>query len=163
MPETISIAGLHGLACMFCGAVSPPMTDHSAGGTTLAPVREATWELLRIPEAAGHARALTREALSSWGLGTEVDDVMLIVSELVTNAVVHAEAPIELRLIVSDQMLRGEVVDHSLSSPRPVAAALDQEHGRGLAIVDEYSESWGVAPEPTGKAVWFLRSLRDLS
>ncbi|MFG3439954.1 ATP-binding protein [Nonomuraea sp. NPDC047897] len=136
------------------------MTDHSARGATLvvAP-REATWELPRVPEAAGQARALTHEVLTSWGLAAEADDVVLIVSELVTNAVVHAEAPIELRLLAGDRMLRGEVVDHSKRVPQPVVATLDQEHGRGLALVEAHCDRWGVDPMPTGKAVWFMRRM----
>ncbi|MEV5587086.1 ATP-binding protein [Nonomuraea pusilla] len=124
----------------------------------IPPPREASWDLPCDPEAVAKARALAREALADWNLTAAAEDVELIVSELVTNAVVHARPPIGLTLYARGAAVRGEVVDHSTAVPRPVMVTLDEEYGRGLALVEAYATRWGVDPLPTGKVVWFVWS-----
>jgi anti-sigma regulatory factor (Ser/Thr protein kinase) len=81
------------------------------------------------------------------------DDVVLCVSELVTNAVLHARTAGVLRLFVGADGVRIEVDDESPAPPR-----LSTEHrvagGRGLHIVDQLAASWGHASRPGGKTVW---------
>ena len=85
-----------------------------------------------------------------------LDDAKLLVSELVTNAVVRAQSPVDLRLIESETTVRIEVRDLSPVLPRVGDAPLDAESGRGLTIVDRRADRWGTEPEPqVGKAVWF--------
>ena len=84
-----------------------------------------------------------------------LDDIMLMVSELVTNSMVHAATQITLVLQADEGVIRVEVIDRSRSVPAllkvgPVAAS-----GRGLQVVDELADSWGVLPNPNGKTVWF--------
>jgi anti-sigma regulatory factor (Ser/Thr protein kinase) len=119
--------------------------------------RSASWELPSDPQAVSTARALTRDTLAKWGLHDEIDDVVLVVSEVVTNAVVHAEAPIELALQKHGRSVRGAVSDRSVSRPQLVTAGADQLSGRGMAIVQAMTSRWGtqLLPEHGGKAVWF--------
>jgi anti-anti-sigma factor len=86
-----------------------------------------------------------------------VDRAVLVASELVTNAVVHSQGPVRLRLELHQQRLHLAVYDQS---PRLLALAtepgdLDAEGGRGLLIVDQLASAWGVRHAPGGgKAIW---------
>jgi anti-sigma regulatory factor (Ser/Thr protein kinase) len=93
--------------------------------------------------------------LEEWGLGARRDEVLLLVSELVTNAVVHAKSDLEVVMRHTPQLLRVEVHDRD---PRRVAALAwtqDQERGRGVALVEALSDVWGTDDEQIGKVIWF--------
>ncbi|CAN5169938.1 hypothetical protein BH18ACT4_BH18ACT4_10590 [soil metagenome] len=93
-------------------------------------------------------------------LGGDRDDVLrdravLLLSELATNAVVHARTDYRVTATVGADRLRVEVSDGSPTLPEAGTTALDSPGGRGIRLVDTVSESWGVEPSRTGKAVWF--------
>lgn len=117
---------------------------------------EACWDLPADPEAVGKARWLAREVLAAWGIPALAEDVSVVVSELVTNAIVHGRAPITFSLHRHGRMVRGEVTDHGAMWPAPFPACSDAEHGRGLTIVAAYADRWGVEPAQEGKTVWFV-------
>lgn len=119
-------------------------------------LQEACWDLPAHPQAVGKARELAREVLRVWSLPGLVEEVTVIVSELVTNAIVHGSPPITFALHRRGPLVRGEVTDHGAGRPAPVSAGTDQAHGRGLAIVSAYCARWGVEPAPGGKTVWFI-------
>ena len=111
------------------------------------------------PEGPSPARAryLLRRSLKAAGLDHLVDDALLLATELVTNAVVHAGTSIELRIDTSEGGLRLEVLDASPgSSPvvrdKPESA---REGGRGMFLLDALAEEWGTTHTRTGKSVWF--------
>ncbi|MET7294244.1 ATP-binding SpoIIE family protein phosphatase [Streptomyces griseoloalbus] len=123
------------------------------------------------PLAPGAARALLRKALTEWAqralpgaehlTGRVGDDAMLVVSELVTNAVVHAGTELRLTCGLDEESgaLVVEVADrHPSRAPRgdePEAPAHDApEYGRGLRLVAELSEAWGITYRPGTKTVW---------
>lgn len=107
------------------------------------------------PSSAKDAREFARAALAEWGASALEDDVLLVVSEMVTNAVVHAKSGCELRISVSPLSLRVEVVDHGAGTPDPLPSSATRSHGRGLHLVDAVSAAWGVEPEVDGgKMVW---------
>jgi anti-sigma regulatory factor (Ser/Thr protein kinase) len=118
---------------------------------------------IRLPprgEAAGIARCAVREALVSRGLDLLADDAMLLVSELVGNAVRHARrsngAALELRLAESDGRLRIEVIDGDPRPPTPRhPLRREEEGGFGLVLVQALAHDWGVRHTGDGKAVWF--------
>ncbi|WP_316528698.1 ATP-binding protein [Kitasatospora brasiliensis] len=110
------------------------------------------------------SREFSRRALVSWHWLPAVDadgraaaeDVLLMVSELVTNACLHARGgPRELRLSWNGARLRVEVADDSPVPPRlrPFAGA-GQPGGHGLRVVDRLARAWGSQPEDGGKSVW---------
>ena len=97
-------------------------------------------------------RGLVEEELAPVAL----DDVLVMVSELATNAVRHGGGGFDVVVATSDGELRVEVVDASPAIPQAQWVPAGATSGRGLAIVDALSESWGVtALEGGGKAVWF--------
>lgn len=87
--------------------------------------------------------------------GEVLETVLLLTSELVTNAVRHGTGPISVHVAWDDEEVRVEVEDLSLG--RPVLRAMDPEapNGRGLILVDRLSSSWGVSAREDGKTVWF--------
>jgi anti-sigma regulatory factor (Ser/Thr protein kinase) len=94
------------------------------------------------------ARAVEAERLEI------TDDASLIVSELLANAVEHAEGEIRLRATRTDHLLRVEVHDRGSGRPEVRHGALDDEYGRGLLIIERIAARWGVEPSPVGKLVW---------
>ncbi|MET7285354.1 SpoIIE family protein phosphatase [Streptomyces sp. NPDC005573] len=113
----------------------------------------AQWELPPDPAVVAEARSLTAAQLRAWGL-EEMDFVAeLVVSELVTNAIRHADPPILLRLI-KDRTLICEVSDSSSTAPHLRRARILDEGGRGLMLVAQLTERWGTRHTGTGKTIW---------
>ncbi|MEA3018761.1 MAG: hypothetical protein QOI47_285 [Actinomycetota bacterium] len=105
---------------------------------------------------AGHARRFVDQVLSRWHCDALLDDVQLLVSELVTNAVVHAGSEVEVAVRLLTDAVRIEVVDRSPAVQlRPKRPSEDDESGRGLLLVETMASAWGVEPIEGGKSVWF--------
>ncbi|MFG3382628.1 SpoIIE family protein phosphatase [Streptomyces sp. NPDC047999] len=115
--------------------------------------RVAVWDLPAEPASAGRARSLVTARLDRWGLGELAPASALVVSELVTNAVRHAEGPLQLRLI-RDRALLCEVADTTHTSPHLRHSSAEDEGGRGLLIVARLVERWGTRYTPSGKTIW---------
>ncbi|NUQ95089.1 MAG: SpoIIE family protein phosphatase [Streptomyces sp.] len=112
-----------------------------------------TWDLPAAPVIVADARRRAADQLTTWGLQEAVATTELIVSELVTNAIRHAEAPIRLRLIRNTTLIC-EVSDASSTAPHPRRAHALDEGGRGLFLVGQVAERWGTRHTPTGKTIW---------
>lgn len=113
------------------------------------------------PEGASIARRATARAAELWRLDRELTETaLLLVSELVTNAIRHGAPPVRLSLHLDrgPGSLRVEVTDSSPAPPRVGATAEpDQTGGRGLMIVQQLAARWGsnVSASRLGKTVWF--------
>jgi serine/threonine-protein kinase RsbW len=107
--------------------------------------------------AARQARRLVRHLLEGYGVdGEPVDIAELLASELVTNAVLHGLAPRALRCQVDEGHLTVTVLDGSETVPTLCSPGPLEPHGRGLRLVDQLAERWGVNVRPGhGKEVWF--------
>ena len=117
--------------------------------------RSAMRTLTAQPSAVGEGRRFVRQRCEAWGCDDMVADAILVTSELVTNAIVHAHEGVELRASFSNRILRLEVLDSGPGTPDPRLATDEDEHGRGLLLVDALSAAWGV--ESAGddrKLVW---------
>ncbi|MFW6722388.1 ATP-binding protein [Streptomyces sp. MAR4 CNY-716] len=126
-----------------------------------------TWKMLFIPYAKSVrlVRAQVTKALAGWGCcGGAADDVVLICSELATNAVQHAHTPGRLfmvRLTLRGRVCVIEVSDANRVPPRRLAAGPEDECGRGLRLVAELADGMGHHDrEPLGKTVWARVTLR---
>jgi len=122
----------------------------------LSPDRIASWELPAQRSVVGQARAGAARQLAAWGLQEIAFTTQLLVSELVTNAIRHAQPPIQLRLIL-DGMLSVEVSDASSTSPHLRRPGRYDEDGRGLMLVAQLADRWGTRHTRTGKTVWALQ------
>jgi anti-sigma regulatory factor (Ser/Thr protein kinase) len=100
------------------------------------------------------ARAFAREAIERGCAQVRSDDVALVVSELVTNAVVHGVGEITLSVNVAGDAVDVEVADRDPSLPHRLDAPVDAEAGRGLLLVSRVARHWGVRLERPGKVVW---------
>ena len=115
-----------------------------------------------IPESARIARFHIRAALGFHDLDHLADDAALIISELVTNAVQHADSDVTETIGVTLARTRDQdsvilvVLDSSPHGPMMRNPSADSEPGRGLQIVASLSVHWGWHPEPRGKAVYAI-------
>jgi anti-sigma regulatory factor (Ser/Thr protein kinase) len=126
------------------------------GAAGKAPLSRRTM-LPATEQAPGMARQAAREALASWRLADLMDTAVLLISELVTNAVLHARnggSGLVLHLAIHGSWLRIEVHDADLRAPRPRTPAGLDESGFGFVLVDSLADTWGVRETATGKAVW---------
>lgn len=116
------------------------------------------------------AREFTARALADWRATYRADDVLLCVSELATNALVHGVPPgrgfrLHLYLEGCGDLLRVEVHDSGpgLSRVREAQAGAEDDGGRGLLLVSTLADKWGVDERDPGKTVWCELSLNPLS
>ena len=94
-----------------------------------------------------------RGAIYQLGLGSELEErASLVVTELATNAMLHAGGLVSVRIWYDDDRLRLEVVDASGTLPEPGTPG--NMSGRGLQIVSALADTWGSVPRPGGKVVW---------
>lgn len=142
-------------------ALLPDAEGHNDDVTLLltqlpdAPLAAVTTDLPAVPESVPEGRAFLTKALTSWDCTTTADDARLLLSEILTNAVQHAQGPLGLHLCRTATELTVEVSDHSPHLPQPRLAAEDDESGRGLILVRALADTWGVRPTDEGKTTWF--------
>ncbi|AOR35680.1 protein phosphatase [Streptomyces fodineus] len=124
--------------------------------------RVAAWNLAADPTVVADARKEATRQLTEWGLQELAFTTELVVSELVTNAIRHAEGPIRLRLI-RDRALICEVSDCSATAPHLRHPRVTDEGGRGLLLVSQFNQRWGTRFVPGGKVIWAEQPLTDPS
>ncbi len=107
------------------------------------------------PRSPSAARRLLREVLDDCGHSEWRDAAELALSELTTNAVLHAHTEMTVRIRCDDQVLRVEVEDSSQLVPAQRAYGAESSTGRGLGLVAAISHEHGITRVPTGKIVWF--------
>ncbi|MPY60784.1 SpoIIE family protein phosphatase [Streptomyces spongiae] len=113
------------------------------------------------------ARSFVRDTLQGWGFADIVDDAVVLTSELVTNAVVHAGTSADVLCLRSDEGVRIEVADRYPEREIPLQTTSvnmgspDREGGRGLQLCAALAGRWGVEYTPTHKQVWFQLTLPE--
>ncbi len=135
-------------------SVLPVRTDevHDARVTPEVATDE---ELPADATSASRARRLLRDALQDFEDDDALDAAQLAISEIVTNALVHAGTSMRLRILLADQSLRVELTDGSHRLPVARGFGTNAPTGRGLLLVEELVTRWGAHPVPDGKVVWF--------
>ncbi|GGX99429.1 ATP-binding protein [Streptomyces anandii] len=148
-----------------------PGTAASAGGAATAPAVSSGGRQVRRLSFDGEsgvvplARDFTRQALYAWGWlpaatadqRAAAEDVLLVVSELVTNACLHAEGPEQLEITCDRKVIRLEVSDRGTGQPAPrTPHRAGRPGGHGMFIVQRLCLDWGVVriPGVAGKKVW---------
>ncbi|WP_326597046.1 ATP-binding protein [Streptomyces sp. NBC_01803] len=144
----------------------PPASPVPPTATEPEPSRQTrSLRLAGTPGVVSRAREFAREALRDWGWlpsasemqRAAAEDVLLVVSELVTNACLHADGPEEIRVGRSGKLLRVEVVDSGEGAPAlATTRRAGSPGGHGMFIVQRLCLDWGVTenPEIPGKTVW---------
>ncbi len=120
----------------------------------LARQDHASREFAPYPERASDVRAFVEGALATWGDRAMAVQVTSVVNELYINAVTHAGTHVTVHLRRLPHLLIAEVEDLDGHEPRRSLATPDDEHHRGLQIVEELSTRWGTRRTATGKVVW---------
>ncbi|MEW9518287.1 ATP-binding protein [Streptomyces tubercidicus] len=136
--------------------MQPPLTPPRTGSRP-----DASFCLPETVRAPGTARQLLESVLADWLICSKcADSAQLLVSELVTNAVMHGCGPVQLS--VTREWSSGEpcslriaVTDASPEPARRRQTASSDERGRGLAIVDMLADRWGQDVLGAGKRIWF--------
>ncbi|MEU3843591.1 ATP-binding protein [Streptomyces sp. NPDC028635] len=132
----------------------------AAGANPLrnAAERRFRFELAAHPGSAARARRLTRARLTGWSVGEDAcDTAALVISELVTNAIVHtASSRVVCELHDHDDTVRIAVRDEGCApgDPHPAPQRGEAEHGRGLLLVDAMCRAWGAQEHGPGLLVW---------
>ena len=125
-------------------------------GAVEAVLFQASTSLSNDPRSAGDARRFVAGTLEPWELGPLVETVTLLTSELVTNAVVHAGSEVDVVVRLTGAVARVEVTDRSDLVPAPRHSGVEDDSGRGLALVQALARCWGTSRQPGGgKTVWF--------
>lgn len=101
------------------------------------------------------ARRQVTATLEAWGLDALVDTTVLLVSEVVTNAVLHARTDLTLTLSREGDGVRIEVADGSSLPPALRWHSPTATTGRGLRLLDMLADSWAAESTASGKTVWF--------
>lgn len=137
----------------ICNAHSS--VSHGPDSSKTADAREVSREFDPVGATAHAARSFLQEALEHWGYaGTLLDDARLVISELVTNAVIHADTPLSVSVRAERAGVWLSVRDGSPTMPTPRAPSPRTASGRGLQLVAALSRDWGVEPTRDGKVVW---------
>jgi anti-sigma regulatory factor (Ser/Thr protein kinase) len=124
------------------------MVDRMDGivATTLLPAEKAS---------AGEARRFVQGVLRDIVGADDLEAVVLLTSEVVTNAVMHAGTPVDLVVRTVEGCIQIESSDHGAQTPVVLDPASDERQGRGMKIVAALAQEWGVTPTMRGKTVWF--------
>ncbi|MBO0830278.1 MAG: SpoIIE family protein phosphatase, partial [Streptosporangiales bacterium] len=122
---------------------------------------EAQLTVTDAPESVSTARHFLAGVLTEWGLAALRDTAALLVSETVTNALLHAHSAADVRVRRTAHGVEVEVRDHDDRLPAPREPEPDDESGRGLRLVEQLSAAWGAEPSYAGKRVWFRLDLPD--
>lgn len=112
-------------------------------------------QLEPAPTSPARARHFVRRALEREGAAASADVTELLTSELVTNAVLYSQGSIELSVSADEDQVLVVVSDGNPAPPRPRSTDVLAASGRGLLLVGELADDWGVNGDRTGKQVWF--------
>jgi anti-sigma regulatory factor (Ser/Thr protein kinase) len=148
------LTSVHAVCAVHSDVLPPASYEAGEVGQIAATGSTETRVFVATPPAVRAVRHLVTETLLAWGQEALVPDATLLVSELATNAMRHAASPFRASITRSDATVRIAVEDLGSSEPRLRPADLERLGGRGVALVDAMSLSWGCEPAAGGKVVW---------
>lgn len=130
-------------------------TSEQRGNAKVRVLPVASTRLPAHPASSRAARAFVADQLRTWDLEPAVDDSALLVSEVVTDAVLHVRLPIELVVRKVRSAVRVEVFEQGRRSPKPLYPDIETTAGRGLSLVQAVAGRWGIDDIDDGRTVWF--------
>jgi anti-sigma regulatory factor (Ser/Thr protein kinase) len=139
--------------CAFLG-MADSCAEAMADTSTEPEPRRIRVRLRPVPDACRQGRQLVNQACSAWQRREVAATAALVATELVANVVRHAHTTMEFTVGLRDGRMWLTVRDGSRRLPRPADPGIDDTGGRGLRLVRELTESWGVLPVSDGKVVW---------
>ncbi|MFD5818984.1 SpoIIE family protein phosphatase [Streptomyces sp. NPDC059618] len=164
-PQDPRPTGHHALPAQERVGQGAPHADDRTRSSVITARAAASFE--PVGRSVATARSFVRDTLQGWGFADIVDDAVVLTSELVTNAVVHAGTSADVLCLRSDDGVRIEVADHYPEREIPLQATAvnmgspDREGGRGLQLCAALARRWGVEYTPTKKQVWFQLDLPE--
>ncbi|WP_328553075.1 SpoIIE family protein phosphatase [Streptomyces sp. NBC_00358] len=164
-PQDPRPTGNHALPAQERVGPGTPHADDRTRSSVITARAAASFE--PVGRSVATARSFVRDTLQGWGFADIVDDAVVLTSELVTNAVVHAGTAADVLCLRSDDGVRIEVADHYPEREIPLQATAismgspDREGGRGLQLCAALAGRWGVEYTPTHKQVWFQLDLPE--
>ena len=118
------------------------------------PVERTSQVFVPVVSAVPAARRFVADVLRTWGADAALVDALVVVSELTTNAVLHAESAFRVHLTRRDGGVRISVDDVGPARPEPRQAAPDDFGGRGMKLIEALTQGWGCDVLDSGKTVW---------
>ncbi|MFJ4832767.1 SpoIIE family protein phosphatase [Streptomyces sp. NPDC088747] len=164
-PQDPRPTGKNALPRQERGGHGAPHADNRTRSSVITARAAASFE--PVGRSVATARSFVRDTLQGWGFADIVDDAVVLTSELVTNAVVHAGTSADVLCLRSDDGVRIEVADRYPEREIPLQATAinmgnpDSEGGRGLQLCAALAGRWGVEYTPTQKQVWFQLELPE--
>ncbi|MCX4988046.1 MULTISPECIES: SpoIIE family protein phosphatase [unclassified Streptomyces] len=164
-PQDPRPTGNHALPTQERVGHGTPHADSRTRSSVITARAAASFE--PVGRSVATARSFVRDTLQGWGFADIVDDAVVLTSELVTNAVVHAGTSADVLCLRSDDGVRIEVADHYPEREIPLQGTAvnmgspDREGGRGLQLCAALAGRWGVEYTPTHKQVWFQLELPE--
>ncbi len=144
---------LREICTLHSAVIEAPMRAHDEPRDPAGAAVSARF--LADSDAPGSARRFVAEALVRWGYtGPLIDDARLLITELATNAVLHAQSPFSVKASVDGSRIRLSVSDASVVKPTIPAEDPMAASGRGLRLVSVLAPRWGVEMAADGKTVW---------
>jgi anti-sigma regulatory factor (Ser/Thr protein kinase) len=116
----------------------------------------ATLRLAPVPSSVPEARRFVRGLLAQWSLERLTDTAVLLTSEVVTNAVLHARTDVEVTVTRMGDAVQVQVHDGSSVSPVQRRHSAESTTGRGVRLLDQLAEGWTVTQEHGGKTICFV-------
>jgi DNA-binding NarL/FixJ family response regulator len=152
----------HTLRATFDGVIDGVYATSEGVVKIVSTIREVVsprWPRARIQlsgdrQSPRRARDFVRDTCQAWNCESVMDTALLVVSELVTNVVLHAGTGAEVRLTKIGPSLLIGVSDAGGGSPDVFDASSDDEHGRGLVLISALSTAWGVDGDDHRKTIW---------
>lgn len=154
-PDPEVFADLHRIAVSRALPVYRDRASALAAAKKPAVPRRFDARLWGAPSAAAAARDIVAQACAGWQLPHLIDDAQVVITELVSNAVRHAEGDLRLLVLLRDRLLHLSVADTSEEQPHLILPDPETgEGGRGLLLIDAIAAAWGSSPTTDGKVVW---------
>jgi anti-sigma regulatory factor (Ser/Thr protein kinase) len=130
---------------------------HGERSAVIVTQRQADLELPATPASVPAGRHLVRSVLVEWGLDALLETAELLVSELITNGIKHAQSYVHITVRVNGDLTITVTDSRPDLLPVPLDNLRDPEAdgGRGLALIATLSDDWGVHRDGASKSVWF--------